>query len=351
MALGSGLIAANGFPRFIARPPWWGGDLQTVRNYLQRRRPLTLDPHPAETIDFPMADASGDVLSATLNRPHRPSDDGRRRPLFILIHGLTGCADSRYVLATARHLLDRGHPVLRLNLRGAGPSRDRCRLRYHAGRSEDLRAVIGRLDGRLAASGIVIVGYSLGGNMLLKYLGEQGRRAPLLGAVSISAPIDLKAAQRRFMQPRNRRYHDYILARLKADAAESSSGMDSIATILDFDERIVAPANGFTGAEDYYAKCSAKPLLGAIRVPTLVIHARNDPWIPADPYLAVNWQDNPRLVPLLPRGGGHVGFHGLGSRTPWHDRCIALFVERLAGATAGQRGYPAFSRRATSTAK
>ena len=85
----------------------------------------------------------------------------------------------------------------------------------------------------------------------------------LLGAVSISAPIDLKAAQLRFMRPRNRRYHDYILARLKADVAAPPNGIDSIGTIYEFDDRIVAPANGFAGAEDYYAKCSASPLLGA----------------------------------------------------------------------------------------
>ncbi len=332
MARANGIAVANGFPRFLARPPWWGGDLQTVRNYLQRGRPLSLDPHAAEPIEFPMADSSGDILMATLNRPREAAADGRRRPLEILVHGLTGSETSRYQLASARHLLDRGNPVLRLNLRGAGPSRACCRLRYHAGRTEDLRTIIGRLDGRLAASGIVIVGYSLGGNLLLRYLGEQGRRAPLLGAVSISAPIDLKAAQLQIMRPRNRRYHDYILGRLKADAAAWSKEADAIASIYDFDERIVAPANGFAGAEDYYAKCSAKPLLGAVRVPTLVIHARNDPWIPAASYLAVNWQDNPRLVPLLPRGGGHVGFHGLGSRTAWHDRCIGLFVERIAGA-------------------
>jgi len=336
LALGNGLISANGFPRFIARPPWWGGDLQTVRNYL-RRRPFLLDPHPAEPLEFPLPDDSGDILLATLNRPRAAPTDGRRRPLVILIHGLTGCAESSYILASARHLLDRGHLVLRLNLRGAGPSRQRCRLRYHAGRSEDLRTVVGRLDGRLAADGIVIVGYSLGGNMLLKYLGEQGRRAPLLGAVSVSAPIDLRATQRRFMQPRNRRYHDHILARMKEEAAPLSNGLAAVASVYEFDDRIVAPANGFAGAEDYYARCSANGFLKEIRVPTLVIHARNDPWIPAASYLAVDWSANPRLTPLLPRGGGHVGFHGIGSRAPWHDRCISLFVDRLAGAKARRR--------------
>jgi hypothetical protein len=336
VALGNGVNGA--YPRFLARPPWWGRDLQTVRNYL-RRPVISLDAHPAERLEFPMLDGSDDVLVATLNRPAAPVDIPR--PLVILIHGLTGCEDSTYMRASARHLLDCGHPVLRLNLRGAGPSRERCRSQYHAGRTEDLRTVIGRMDGRLAANGIVIVGYSLGANMLLKYLGEQGRRAPLLGAVSVSAPIDLKATQLRFMQRRNRRYHDHILARMKEGILSSSdldrADVDTISNVYEFDERVVAPRNGFAGADDYYVRCSAKNLLREIRVPTLIIHARNDPWIPVDPYLAFDWSSNPRLTPLLPRGGGHVGFHGLGSRTPWHDRCIGMFVEGLAAARSSRR--------------
>jgi predicted alpha/beta-fold hydrolase len=327
---------ADGFPRFIPRPPWWGGDLQTVRNYLRRARPA-LDVHPTERLEFPMNDGSGDVLIATLNRPPAAPADDRRRPLAVLVHGLTGCEESSYMLNSARHLLALGHPVLRLNLRGAGPSRPRCKQQYHAGRSADLRAVLGQLDGRLAANGILLIGYSLGGNMLLKYLGEQGRRAPVLGAVSISAPIDLKAAQLRFMQRRNRRYHDHLLARMKAEIAAPGSALapelravlPAMATVYDFDDLVVAPLNGFAGADDYYARCSALKFLGAVRVPTLVIHARNDPWIPADAYLSFDWRANSRLIPLLPRGGGHVGFHGLGSAVAWHDRCISAFLRRL----------------------
>jgi len=341
LAVGNGVDPARAYPRFLARPPWWGGDLQTIRNYL-RKPAVPLDSHPAEPLEFPMDDGSGDALVATLNRPRQA--DGAR-PLIVLIHGLTGCETSTYMKASARHLLERGHPVLRLNLRGAGPSRPRCRLQYHAGRTEDLRTVIGRMNGRLAANGLVIVGFSLGGNMLLKYLGEQGRRAPLLGAVSVSAPIDLKAAQLRLMERRNRRYHDYLLARMKDEIATSNSqpndlertALDTISSVREFDDRIVAPRNNFTDADDYYACCSAKGVLGDIRVPTLLIHARNDPWIPSNAYLAFDWDSNPRLTPLLPRGGGHVGFHGLGSIVPWHDRCIARFVDRLTTARAGRR--------------
>ncbi|HZF34760.1 MAG TPA: alpha/beta fold hydrolase [Candidatus Angelobacter sp.] len=341
MALGNGVDPAGTYPRFLARPPWWGGDLQTIRNYL-RKPAIALDPYPAERLEFPMLDGSDDALVATLNRPLSTAGP---RPLVVLIHGLTGCETSTYMRASARHLLEGGYPVLRLNLRGAGPSRPRCRLQYHAGRTEDLRTVLGCMDGRLAANGIVIVGFSLGGNMLLRYLGEQGRRAPLLGAVSVSAPIDLKATQLRLMQRRNRRYHDHLLARMKEEITAPDSRLsdlerarlDTISSVYEFDDRVVAPRNDFANADDYYARCSAKSLLGEIRVPTLLIHARNDPWIPPNAYLAFDWDSNPRLTPLLPKGGGHVGFHGFGNSVPWHDRCIASFLDRLMAARAGRR--------------
>src|SRR5262249_34283946 len=141
------------------------------------------------------------------------------RPLIILIHGITGSEDSSYVLLSARFFLDLGYPVLRLNLRGAGPSQGQCRQRYHAGRSEDLRMLLGQMDGRLAGRGLFLVGFSLGGNLMLKYLGEVGRRAMVLGAASISAPIDLDLARRSVMRPRNLFYHRYLLRRLKAETA------------------------------------------------------------------------------------------------------------------------------------
>lgn len=341
------MTRANGhvlrLPSFRPRPPWIGGDLQTVRNFLLRIRPR-LDRWPQERIEFPTEDGSGDVMLALLNRPIDGAANGRmngaaaRRPLVMLIHGLSGCEDSAYIRVSARHFLRRGFPVLRLNLRGAGPSRPLCRQSYHAGRSEDLRHVLGAMDGRLAANGICIVGFSLGGNLLLKYLGEAGRLAPVLAAASVSAPIDLAATQRRIMERRNRLYHDYVLAGLQQEAITTPDLPEEIrriamavASVREFDERLTAPANGFSGADAYYEDCKAVRFMAGITVPTLVIHALDDPWIPAAPYLAFDWAANSRLRPLLPSTGGHVGFHGIDSWTPWHDRCVAAFFERIAG--------------------
>jgi predicted alpha/beta-fold hydrolase len=328
-------LEAAAFPPFRPRPPWLGADLQTLRNYL-RGRPAELSSWPARRLELTLGDNSGDRLAAAL---HRPAED-RGRPLAVLIHGLTGCEESSYIRASARHLLTRGYPVLRLNLRGAGPSRPLCRLQYHAGRSEDLRdalRALGALDSRLTARGLVLAGYSLGANMLLKFLAEYAGDFPLRAAATVSAPIDLKATQERIMAPRNALYHRYLLARMKAESLHEAGGLGAgerrivLATrsIYQFDDVVVAPRGGFAGAEDYYRRSSARRFLAAVGVPTLVIHAMDDPWIPGHLYRQVDWAANRRLVPLLPAAGGHVGFHGRGSRTTWHDHCIARFFAGL----------------------
>jgi len=161
-----------------------------------------------------MADRTGDILLGMLDQPVEPVDG---RPLVLLIHGMTGCETSVYMLSTARHLLDCGYPVLRLNVRGAGPSRPYCSEIYHAGRTADFRRVLWQIPQELTKNGIVAIGYSLGGAMLLKYLGEEGAFSPLRAAVSICAPIDLIGTAVQMMRPRNRFYHAYILNGVKAE--------------------------------------------------------------------------------------------------------------------------------------
>ncbi len=254
---------------------------------------------------------------------------------MLLIHGLGGSEDSAYLLTSTKALLTRGYSVLRMNLRGAGPSRASCSLQYHAGRSEDLRQALLAIPDDLAEDGIAIVGFSLGGNMLLKFLGEADPDPRVLCAASISAPIDLAAASRRFLDARNRVYHLKLLHSMKQESlGEGARLRDGEAeiirraqSILEFDEKLVAPRNDFADAAAYYDACHARQFLMGIRTPTLVMHALDDPWIPGSAYEQVRWQDNPSLVPLLPDGGGHVGFHGAGSRTPWHDRCLAVWLE------------------------
>ncbi len=258
------------------------------------------------------------------------------RPLVVLVHGLTGCEESFYVLNTAAHLLALGYAVLRLNLRGAGPSRPFCRFQYHAGRSEDFAAALAALPPGLAVHGVVAVGYSLGASMLLKYLGEQGGAAAVKAAVSVSAPLDLAEASRHLMRRRNALYQNYLLVQMKREATAPGAALSAgeraaiaaARSIWEFDHGFSAPRNGYAGAEDYYARNGARRFLDAIAVPTLVIHALDDPWIPPTAYVAHEWQRNARLMPLLTPRGGHVGFQGRDPRVAWHDLCIARFLEQ-----------------------
>ena len=323
-----GGLSALDFPSFTPRAPWWTGDLQTVRNYLLAPRRKILERWPGERLVLPLGD--GDALTGAWHRP----DESTTRPLVVLVHGLSGCEDSHYIRASAASLLAAGWPVLRLNLRGAGPAREFCRGTYHAGKSEDLRAALAALPETAGASGIVLVGYSLGGNTALKLLGE-GTPPGVVAAASISAPIDLTAASRRLLHRRNFVYHRHILAGVKREAIAATNGGEERAairnapTLVAFDDAVTAPRHGFGGAADYYARSSARPYLEAIGVPTLVIHALDDPWIPGESYTSFPWTRNTRLLPLLPRRGGHVGFIGSDRGRAWHDFCLLRFLERI----------------------
>jgi uncharacterized protein len=316
-------------PDFLPRAPWWGGDLQTLSNYLRPRPRL---PSMSERLVLPLKDGTGDSLSAALDRPAEPRAG---LPLVVLLHGLSGDEVSTNVLRTAAALLAQGYTVLRLNLRGAGPSRPMSRLQYHAGRTADLAMALDALPPALVANGIAAVGYSLGGNMLLKFLGEHGAASPVRAAVSVSAPIDLAATSDRMLQWRNAPYQAYLMREIRAEAvapisditATEREGVLAARSIRAFDQMFSAPRNGFADADDYYAKNSARRFLDGIGVPTLVIHAKNDPWVPAQPYLAHDWRANRHLFPVIAPSGGHVGFLSRDRRANWHDLAIGAFFE------------------------
>ncbi|MBL8702524.1 MAG: alpha/beta fold hydrolase [Alphaproteobacteria bacterium] len=329
--------ATPGLPRFVERWPWIGGDLQTLRNSLLRPR---IDLPSAATLrhEIDLGDGTGDRLLALVDQPRAPARDAAA---VVLVHGLTGCSESSYMRASAAALLGRGHVVMRLNLRGAGPGRPMARGHYNAGSSADLAAALQRLPDALRDRRIVVVGYSLGANILLKHLGEAGREAHSAAAVGVSVPIDLAAASRRLMAPRNAVYHRYLLRRMKVDRLASAEPpspalralLRNIADIRDFDDRVVAPAAGHRDADAYYARSAARGFLAGIHTPTLLVQAVDDPWIPIHAFRTMDWSKLRAIIPVLAAGGGHVGFHGRGDATPWHDRAIAWFLRRqgLAG--------------------
>lgn len=315
------------WPDFRERAPWWGPDLQTIRNILL---PAPAELPGGERLLLPMPD--GDRLAARLDRSAHPSE----RPLVVLVHGLTGTEASVNVVRTARHLVSEGWPVLRLNLRGSAVSRPTSKGRYHAGKTEDLAAALRQLPPALVRHGVALVGHSLGGNLVLKFMGEGPGDAPVLGAVAVSTPLDLAAASLRIQLRRNAVYHLYLLRGLKEEAlapgaAIASAQRAAIATartIWEFDDRFVAPCFGFQGAADYYQRNSAGRFLRSIDRPTLVVHAMDDPWIPAASYEAVDWPGLAAVETAFAPGGGHLGFHDRASRIGWHDRVTAAWLAR-----------------------
>jgi uncharacterized protein len=313
-------------PPFRQRFPWLGADLQTIRNLLAPNTPGP--PGDGERLLLPVS--GGDCLAARLDRPKQAG----RRPLILLVHGLTGSEASVNVRASAGRLYAEGWPVLRLNLRGAGPSRPLSRGRYHAGRTEDLAAALHALPADLLQHGVILVGHSLGGNLVLKFLGEGARGLPVLGGAVVSTPLDLSKTCIRMLAPRNFVYQRHLLSAMKGEAlaagdALSAAQCAAIAgarSVFEFDDRFVAPLFGYRDAQDYYEANSARAFLSRVTLPTLVVHAMDDPWIPRSCYDVVDWTRLPSIEATLSPHGGHLGFHGVGSPVPWHDRVMSAWL-------------------------
>jgi uncharacterized protein len=321
------VMSAGTVPPFRERPPWFGGDLQTLRNVVCGTPP---DRPGGERLLLPMPD--GDRLAARLDRHAGPIS----RPLVVLVHGLAGSEVSGSVVVSMRHLVSQGWPVLRLNLRGALPSRPTAAGHYHAGRTGDLAEALRGLPAEFTRYGIVLLGQSLGGNLVLKFMGEGGHDLPVLAAIAVSTPIDLAATCARMLTRRNFIYQRYMLDAMKRDAlapgaAVSISERAAIAAaknVYEFDDRFIAPRFGYRDAQDYYESNAARHLLAGIARPTLVLHALDDPWIPGACYTAIDWSRLPMIEAVLTPRGGHLGFHGRGSRVPWHDRVTAWWLAR-----------------------
>ena len=268
---------------------------------------------------------------------HRPQ--GESLGDVLLHHGLEGSSSSGYMISMAQCLLEAGLTVHRLNMRSCGNSEALTGTLYHSGLTQDVRAVLEQL--RTAGRGPrFLVGFSLGGNVTLKFAGEMGESARELvtGVCAVSTPIDLHACVRRLDAKENvlyaRRFIHSLCARYKRRHAAHPEkfpldGIDTTHTIFDFDDRFTSKAFGFGNAANYYATQSAMNFIGGIRVPALVVQAQDDPLIPFSIYESGAVRENPSIELVTPEHGGHLGFIAKDQPRFWLDSVVRDWFLRL----------------------
>lgn len=297
--------------------PWWlpGGHLQTLYAVPFARRARV--SYRRERWDTPDADfVDLDWLTSDA-APQRSEGRDEETPLVVLFHGLEGCSGSHYAHALMAAVGDLGWRGVVVHFRGCSGSANRLPRAYHSGDSAELDWMLRRLRAHRGAP-LYAVGVSLGGNVLLKWLGERGTEATgiVARAVAVSAPVDLMAAGDALGRGFNLVYTRAFLSTLKKKSLAKLQAhpgiyeaalVRSAGTLRAFDNVVTAPLHGFVDTDDYWTRASAKPLLGHIGVPTLLVNARNDPFLPAS-ALPQPCEVSPAVMLDFPAEGGHVGF-------------------------------------------
>lgn len=255
----------------------------------------------------------------------------------ILLHGLEGNARRPYMAGSARELNAHGYDSCAVNFRGCSGETNRLYRSYHSGATEDLDVVIRHLIAKKGYRQLHIKGFSLGGNLCLKYLGE-GRALPeeLKSAVAVSVPCDLHSSLRQLLHPKNflyaKRFKKHLLEKLRLKQVVfperiSDSDISRIRTLKDFDDIYTSRAHGFTDALDYYRQCSSLRFLEGIRVPALLINARNDSFLGPECYPERQAGSHDYLFLEMPTYGGHVGFYDAENRYYTEKRTIKFLEE------------------------
>jgi predicted alpha/beta-fold hydrolase len=265
-------------------------------------------------------------------------------PRLLLLHGLEGSIASVYLLGTLAEARARGWAADVLIFRTCNGEMNRARRLYHSGETTDLDFVVQRLTAANPTQPLVVAGFSLGGNVVLKWLGERGADAPpqLRGAAAVSVPFDLERGSRNIERGFARVYGWHFLRTLRAKARAklrafpglfSPAALDRAETLFDFDDAVTAPVHGFEGASDYYSRSSSIIFLTSICRPTLLLSARDDPFLPPEVLdeVAEVAQHNPCISVEFHELGGHVGF--VSGRNPLRARYYAEWrvLEFLAG--------------------
>ncbi|HEX6694464.1 MAG TPA: alpha/beta fold hydrolase [Longimicrobiales bacterium] len=322
------------------RPAWWlpGPHAQTIAGrYLRRPRSIAFR---RERIDTP----DGDFVD--LDFPETGLSGG---PVVLLLHGLEGSARRGYAIETYLALARLGVRSVGLNFRSCSGELNRTARFYHSGDTADIRLVAGILSTRFPGVPLGAIGFSLGGNALLKFLGEERGASPFSAAVAVSVPYDLGAgADALDTTIMGRIYTGVFVRSLTAKAMAKGDLLDGLCdrarfraarSFRAFDDAATAPLHGFSSAQDYYDRSSSSGYIGHIRTPTLLIHSLDDPFLPAASFPAAAASSNPCISTLVTASGGHVGFI---EGPPWRPgfwaegRAAAFLAQKLHARNGGE---------------
>jgi len=289
-----------------------GGHLQTLFPALFRKIPdLNMEIETFELSD-------GDFLDCFWYQ--KPKEQKENKPIVVLFHGLEGSHKSQYIRGMMQRLSSEGYSSVLMHFRGCSGRDNRLARCYHSGETEDAKAWISKLTENYPNNKLYAIGYSLGGNMLLKLLGEYGEKSPLKAAISVSAPMQLDISANKMNRGFSKIYQYHLMKDLKKSLLrkykkhdmQSLIGVDpksvkKMKSFWEFDDKYTGPVHGFGGAKNYYAKSSAKQYLKTIKTPTLIIQALDDPFM--TPEILPKHDEISASVELaISAHGGHVGF-------------------------------------------
>ena len=315
------------------KPAWWlpGPHLQTLFPHVFRNRPAP--PLQRERVEL----SDGDFIDLDWTGEHDS-------PLVLLLHGLEGSVRSHYAAGLMNALNACGYQVVMLNFRGCSGEPNRLIRSYHSGETGDLDTVVNLLAQRFPQRPLYGVGISLGGNVLLKWLGENPDQKLVLKATAISVPFLLNTAALRLQRGFSCFYQAYLLRKLRASTREKAQRMElpidtrslyRLKTFRQFDNHVTAPLHGFRDVDDYYERCSSRAFIKRIQTPTLILHALDDPFMTPGAIPSADEQ-GPGVLLEISKRGGHVGF--VGGKWPWKPHYwLDERVCRWFGKTSGSR--------------
>jgi len=322
---------------FAPRRGLKNGHLQTiVGNYLPR--PAFQLVSTREEIEVDAADGSRVVCHCHW----QGIEDRASRLTVILVHGLEGSSNSQYIRGIAARAWDAGLNVIRMNMRNCGDTDALTPTLYHSGLSGDVSAVMLHFAGRFGLERIALIGYSMGGNLVLKMAGEWGDKAPLFAVAAVCPAIDLAAGSDALHEPANRGYEWHFLRGLMRrfrrkvalfPALYDTTGIGPIRSLRQFDDQIVARYCGFADADDYYFRAASARVVDKIVVPTLVLQANDDPFIRLFPETRSKLRANPHISFVETRHGGHCAYlsQDRGDEIHWAEATVIRFLTDLAG--------------------